>query len=142
MIEDIERILNCSASEEMSEDFFLIKKIDPELLKEGFRMIYLINHREDMDHLLKHYNSFQILGPRERDWIIKYYQGILSGERNPKVFFNLIKDKMKEAEKRNSSLSPTFQINDGLSSTPVNSEKLKKILMNKKQEGYYFRKFK
>lgn len=28
-----------------------------------------------------------------------YYMGIVSGERNPKVFLNLIKDKLKEIEK-------------------------------------------
>jgi hypothetical protein len=55
MVEDLERILNSHDSEIFGEDLYLVKKIDLELLREGFRILYTKWHHEDMNHLLKSY---------------------------------------------------------------------------------------
>lgn len=77
MIEDLERILNCATSQQMTEDLYLIKKIDPEMLKDGFRFLYANNHREDFEHFVKAYKSLQNMKKEEIDWLHKYLFAIL-----------------------------------------------------------------
>jgi hypothetical protein len=57
-MEDLERILNCSTSIQMNEDLYLVKKVEPELVREGFRILYSKYHKEDLEHFMKSYNSF------------------------------------------------------------------------------------
>lgn len=55
MIEDLERILNCENSGSMNDDLYLVKKVEPELIREGFRILFTKYHKEDMNHFLKSY---------------------------------------------------------------------------------------
>ena len=68
LIEDLQRILNCEDSDTLNQDIFLVKKVDPDLLKEGFRMLYLNTHHEDLTHMIKAYRVLQILS-FDKDWI-------------------------------------------------------------------------
>lgn len=63
MIEDMESLLNSKDSDTLNEEVYLIKKIDSQLLREGFRILYTKFHRENLPHLLKSYSVFRDLIP-------------------------------------------------------------------------------
>eukprot|EP00347_Sterkiella_histriomuscorum_P015701 403356024 len=142
LVEDIERILNNSTSDQFQEDLFLLKKIDYNLLKEGFRVMYLINHREDIQHLIRSYKSFQIItkyqdsetasmgsaNRNDNQWIQKQFMSILADEGNPKVFMNMIKEKLSEVEKSQSQ--PALQVTINKESFVVNSHRAQQIILN------------
>lgn len=89
--------MNCEDSETLNEDLYLVRKVDQELIREGFRMVYTKYHREDLHHLFRSYKVFLKLSA-DKNWILKGIMGILSGEMNPKVFLSSLKDKLKEHE--------------------------------------------
>lgn len=116
--------------------------------------MYLINHREDFNHLIKSYRSLRLLveissieessnngdhnqnnnannsssGQANKEWIQKYIMGILSGDNNPKIFLNMIKDKLREIEKNQEDKK--FQITVNRQSILVNSKKVQQIIMS------------
>jgi hypothetical protein len=89
----------------MTEDLYLLKKIDPELIKDGFRMLYSNFHREDFPHFVKGYKCFRSMEKAEIEWIQKFLFAVLSGHKSPKELFGIIRDTMKakegEADKTN-----------------------------------------
>ena len=103
MVEDLQRILNNSEAQSFLEDFFLVKRIDQHLLAEGFRILYLNYHHQSIEHLIKSYKSLRKIADfgrenENKNWLTKHYMGLLSGDSNPKIFLNQVKDKLKEIE--------------------------------------------
>lgn len=77
MLEDLEKILNCESSTKMTQAIYLLRKIDPELIKDGFRVLYSNYHFEDFQHMIRGYKSLQKLTQEEQTWLQKFFFAIL-----------------------------------------------------------------
>jgi hypothetical protein len=81
----------------MSGDLFLIKRVDQELVRIGFKNLFA-HHKQDIQHLIRSYRVTSAVSADEKEWMEKYLYGILSGNKNPKIFLNILKDKLREIE--------------------------------------------
>jgi hypothetical protein len=57
-------------------------------------MLFAKYHRSEIDHFIKSYKVLSKL-KTEREWIVKAVTGIISGDKNPKVVMNTLKDKLR-----------------------------------------------
>lgn len=89
--------MNAKDHEQLTEDLYYVRKVNPELLTEGFRWLHKHKFKQDIGAFFRGHSLFQKLFNDEA-WIQANIRAIVEGEKNPKVFLMGLRDKLREFE--------------------------------------------